>query len=107
MIEGSHEMRLGLPKKYSEGWEGANKQIYIFNETFVKWRRLREERSLPSDDSMACYLPTLYVNLESLCLPNQWKNSAWPTKELHHKSLQITMLYLSRRGAIIMHENTI
>jgi len=35
---------LGHPRKYSEGWEGANEWIYISTETFVKWRRLREER---------------------------------------------------------------
>jgi len=33
---GSCEMRLDCPRKYSEGWEGANKQIYFSNETFVK-----------------------------------------------------------------------
>jgi len=33
-----------------------------------------EKSGLPSDDSMACYLPTFYVNHELLCLPNQWKN---------------------------------
>jgi len=47
---------LGRPRKYNEGWEGANKRIYISNETFVIW--------------------------------------------------QTTMLYLSRRSAIIMHEKT-
>ena len=70
MAEGSRKTRLGHPRKYSEVWEGANKQIYISNETFVKWSRLREERSLPSDDSMAYYLLMLYMNHESLCLPN-------------------------------------
>ena len=44
MVKGSHKMRLGHPRKYSEGWEGVNKWIYISNETFVKWRRLIEER---------------------------------------------------------------
>jgi len=56
MVEGLHETRLSHPRKYSEGWEGANKSIYISNEAFVKWRRLGEEWNLPSDDSMACYL---------------------------------------------------
>jgi len=54
--------RLDHPREYSEDWEGANKWIYISNETSAKWRRLREEQSLPSDDSKACYLPILYVN---------------------------------------------
>jgi len=60
MAEGLHETRLGHPRKYSEGWEGANKWIYISNESFVKWRRLREEQSLPSNGSMACHLLMLY-----------------------------------------------
>jgi len=63
MAGGLCKIRLCRPRKYSEGWEGANKQIYISNETFLKWRRLGEERTLPSDDSMACYLLNNHVNI--------------------------------------------
>jgi len=62
-----------------------------------------EKNGLPSNDPM---VPMLYLNHESLCLPNEWEKSPWLTKELHQKSLQMTALYLSqRRGTIIMQEN--
>jgi len=62
-----------------------------------------EKSRLPSNDSMACYLPTLYTNHESLCLPNQWKKSPGLTKELHHKSLQTITLYIYLREALLLY----
>jgi len=70
-----------------------------------------EKSRLPNNDSMACHLSTLYMNHESLCLPNQCMEKvslvAWLTKKLHHKLLQITMLYLSQRSTFIVSENVI
>ena len=68
------ETKRGRPRKYSYGWDNANRRIYISNEIFSKWRRLREERGLPSDDAVACYLLTLHDrvdgrNDESFYLP--------------------------------------
>ena len=75
MAEGTCVTKRGRPRKYSYGWDSGNRRIYVSNVTFVKWRMLREERSLSSDDAVAHYLLTLYDekegrNHESLCLPN-------------------------------------
>ena len=65
-----HTMKCGRPRKYSNGWDSGNRRVYFSNETFVKWRRLREERSLSSDDVVACYLLTLHGrNHEMIYLP--------------------------------------
>lgn len=75
MAEAMHITKRGRPQKYSYSWDSGNTHIYVSNEIFVKWRMLREERSLSSDDAVAHYLLTLYNendgrNYESLCLPN-------------------------------------
>jgi len=48
MAEVTCETKRGQPRKYSYGWDNGNRHIYISNETFVKWTKLREERNLPS-----------------------------------------------------------
>ena len=47
---------VGRPRKHEGGWTSANKRICIANETFTKWRRLRDELQLGNDDAVACYL---------------------------------------------------
>ena len=50
---------LGHPRKSREGWASVNKWIYLSNNTFNKWRELRAECDLASDNTVACYLLTL------------------------------------------------
>ena len=47
---------VGRPRKHEGGWECANKQICIANETFKKWKSLKEDLQLVNDDAVACYL---------------------------------------------------
>ena len=47
---------VGRPRKHKGGWGCANKRICIANETFKKWRCLRDELQLANDDAVACYL---------------------------------------------------
>ena len=47
---------LGRSRKHQGGWECANKQICIANETLEKWRCLKAELQLANDDAVACYL---------------------------------------------------
>ena len=75
MSEVSHKKQ-GRPRKCREGWASVNKQIYISDKTFNKWRGLRAERDLSSDDTVACYLLTLHEQTESLHLQNKSFSSA-------------------------------
>jgi len=43
----------GRPKKFANGWGQANKRIYIANETYVKWRMVKEEFGLTNDNAVA------------------------------------------------------
>ena len=52
MMEVMPKTKHGQPRKYSYGWDSCNRRIYISNETFVKWKMLREERILSSDDAI-------------------------------------------------------
>lgn len=67
------EAKRGRPQKYACGFDSGNRRIYISNETFMKWRMLREDRTLSSDDAVARYLLTLHEetdrNHESICFP--------------------------------------
>ena len=47
---------VGRPRKHEGGWTSANKRICIANETFTKWRHLRDELQLGNDDAVAFYL---------------------------------------------------
>ena len=47
---------VGRSRKHQGGWECANKQICIANETLEKWRHLKAELQLANDDAVACYL---------------------------------------------------
>jgi len=47
MVEASHETGLGHPRKYSEGWEDANKQIYISNKPLLNGGDLEKYRVYP------------------------------------------------------------
>ena len=43
---------LGRPRKSREGWASVNKQIYLSDNTFNKWKELRAERDLASGCSL-------------------------------------------------------
>ena len=53
---GDKRVPVGRLKKCEGGWNSANKHIWIGNETFAKWRRLRDKLRLANDDAVACYL---------------------------------------------------
>ena len=68
----------GHPRKCREGWASVNKRIHISDKTFNKWRGLRLEHNLLSDDAVACYLLTLHEQTELLCLWNQsFSSTMW------------------------------
>ena len=53
---GDKRVPVGRLKKCEGGWNSANKRIWIGNETFAKWRSLRDKLRLANDDAVACYL---------------------------------------------------
>ena len=57
---------VGRPRKYEGGWRCGNKRIYITNESFEKWRSLRAELGLPTDDAVACYLLAAAEGLKAI-----------------------------------------
>ena len=67
---------LGYPRKSREGWASVNKRIYLSDNTFNKWRELRAERDLASDNAVACYLLTLQEQNKSLRVQNESFSSA-------------------------------
>jgi len=52
--------RVGRPRKHKDGWESVNKRICVSNETFLRWRTIRDERGLLNDDAVARYLIALH-----------------------------------------------
>lgn len=74
-MEVTRATKRGRPRKYTYGFDSGHRRIYISNETFVKWRMLREDRTLSSDDAVAQYLLTLHEetdrNHESICFPTR------------------------------------
>lgn len=54
--QGDKCVPVGRPKKCEGEWNSANKRIWIGNETFAKWRSLRDKLGLANDDAVACYL---------------------------------------------------
>ena len=54
--------KVGRPQKYSEGWSSHNKRICISNETFIRWRKLRDDLKLVNDNAVANYLLSEVVN---------------------------------------------
>ena len=67
---------LGRPRKSREGWASVNKRIYLSDNTFNKWRELRAERDLASDNAVACYLLTLHEKNKSFRVQNESFSSA-------------------------------
>ena len=43
-----------------EDWESTQKQIHLSNSTIERWQELKNMLALPSDDSVASYLLSLY-----------------------------------------------
>ena len=48
--------RFGRPRKHKDGYCNAVKVIRVLQETFLQWRKLKAEKNLPDDDSVALYL---------------------------------------------------
>ena len=64
-LAGVKRTQAGRPRKYTEGWSSVNKHVCISNETFVKWRKLRDDLKLVNDDAVACYLLSAVVERPS------------------------------------------
>jgi len=98
MAEGLREMRLGRPRKYSEGWKGANKWIYI------NGGDLEKSRVYP----MMILWHAIYL-LNNLVRCNKhynyyhfvWNKFPWLTKELH-KLLQTAICYIYIREVLLL-----
>ena len=61
----------GRPRKYQEGYARSAKRIYLIDETFTEWRRIKEEMDLASDDAVAQYLLNCRKNLTARSAPEQ------------------------------------
>ena len=49
----------GCSREFVDGFVSANKRIYMIDETFLRWRKLRTEYNLSTDDMLAhCLLLT-------------------------------------------------
>ena len=55
--------QIGRPRKHAGGWYIANKRICISNDTFTKWRNLKDKLKLANDDAVVCYLLSTYEHL--------------------------------------------
>jgi len=55
-LAGDKRIQVRRPKKCEGGWNSVNKRIWIGNETFSKWRSLRDKLGLANDDAVACHL---------------------------------------------------
>jgi len=58
-----HRLHVGRPRKHIEGWDGANKRIFILKSTYEQWGQLKQLKNLHMDDAGAQYLLSCYVNL--------------------------------------------
>ena len=47
---------IGRPRKFPDGFINSTKRIYVSNDTFERWRTLRSEKNLLTDDILARYL---------------------------------------------------
>lgn len=68
MVDSLHGKKVGRPRKYTGGWESVNRRIC---NTYEEWKRVKEQQSLQSDDSVAqhllAYLRHLFYLLACLC----------------------------------------
>ena len=60
-MAGVTHAQVGRPRKHTEGWSNENKCICIFNEMFIKWRKLRDDLKLLNDNAVARYLLSAVV----------------------------------------------
>lgn len=54
--------RVGPPRKHIGGWASEHRRISLSNDTFARWRRLKEDRGLSDDNAVAVYLLTCCKN---------------------------------------------
>jgi len=105
---------VGRPRKHEEGWTSANKRICIANETFTKWRLLRDELLLGNDDAVACYLLEAEVRSRNerlehemlvdsivlwLCYRMHMLLAIQKNSSHHHQSYRQHLLFLQARKA--------
>lgn len=50
--------QVGRPWKHTGDWDSAYRHICIANETFVMWRKVRDEMNFANDDALAHNLLT-------------------------------------------------
>ena len=50
----------GRPVTRQEDWESTQKRTRLSTSTFQRWRELKNNLALPSDDSVASYLLSVY-----------------------------------------------
>ena len=62
-----HGSSRGGPRKFVNGFVSANKRIYITDEMFSRWRSLRADLNLETDDLLALHL----LDYFSLCSEEQ------------------------------------
>ena len=63
--------QIGRPRKHAGGWYSANKRICISNDTFTKWRNLKDKLKLANDDAVACYLLSTFERLNEQLQPER------------------------------------
>ena len=57
--------QVGRSRKYAKGWNSANKQIYVSNDKFTKWQKLKEKK-LVNNDAVASYLLSTVEHLNNI-----------------------------------------
>ena len=63
--------QIGRLRKYAGGWYSAKKRICISNDTFTKWRNLKDKLKLVNDDAVARYLLSTYEHLNEQLQPER------------------------------------
>lgn len=54
----------GRPRKFAHGFPRDNKRLYLSNETFERWQRIKTELKLQSDDLVGRRLLDYYESSE-------------------------------------------
>ena len=50
----------GRPRKHQYGWEQTIKRICISKVAYTKWKGIKEEKNLATDDAVSLYLLSLH-----------------------------------------------
>jgi len=55
-----HRPHIGRLRKHIEGWDGANKRIFILKSTYEQWGQLKQLKNLHNDNACSC---SIFVKL--------------------------------------------